>query len=94
VAEIRLSAYKRRTTPLVQGYVTYVSADRLTDRTGERAFYIARIEVDKASLAEAGELELIPGMPAEVFIHTGDRTAFSYITKPLTDALRRSANGV
>lgn len=88
-AEIRLSAYKRRSTPLVAGKVIYVSADRLTDRTGERSFYLARIEVDRKSLAEAGDLEMFPGMPAEVFIRTDERTALDYLLAPVTQSMRR-----
>jgi HlyD family type I secretion membrane fusion protein len=89
-AEIRLSAYKRRSTPLVDGSVVYVSADRLTDRTGEKVYYLARVHVDRKSLAEAGNLEMSPGMPAEVFIKTDERTALDYLLAPVTQSLRRS----
>ena len=89
-ADIRLSAYKRRSTPLVYGKLIYVSADRLADRSGEKQYYLARIEVTPESLAEAGNLHMSPGMPAEIFIRTGDRTALDYMLAPITASLRRS----
>ena len=30
-------------------------------------------------------LELIPGMPVEAYIQTGERTPLSFLTKPLSD---------
>jgi HlyD family type I secretion membrane fusion protein len=89
-ADIRLSAYKRRETPLVQGVVTYVSADRLVDSNTNSVFYIAHVQVDGDSLREAGDLKVVPGMPAEVFIRTNSRTALDYLLAPVTASLRRS----
>lgn len=91
-ADIRLSAYSSRNTPLVAGTVTYVSADRLVDERSGEAYYLTHVNLDRESLAEAGDaIELYPGMPAEVFIATGKRTAMDYLLAPVTDTLRRSA---
>ena len=89
-ADVRLSAYKRRTTPLVVGRVSYVSADRLTSPDGTTSFYLTRVTVSREALAEAGDIALHPGMPAEVFIKTAERTALDYMLAPLTNVLRRS----
>jgi len=89
-ADVRLSAYKRRTTPLVVGSVTYVSADRLTSPDKEQTYYLTRITVTRESLAEAGNIVMYPGMPAEVFIRTAERTALDYMLAPITNVLRRS----
>jgi HlyD family type I secretion membrane fusion protein len=89
-ADVRLSAYKRRSTPLVVGEVSYVSADRLTSPDGNDNYYLTRITVTRESLAEAGDIAMFPGMPAEVFIKTGERTALDYMLAPVTNVLRRS----
>lgn len=90
-AEVMLSAYKRRTTPMVHGKVSYVSADRLVERTSGKPYYVAHVTVDEASLAQAGAgIKLSAGMPAEVYIRTRERTALDYLLEPVTDTLRRS----
>jgi len=89
-AEIRLVAYNQRTTPSVQGSVVQVSADRITDEKSGQAFYLARIQVDPASLQGLQGIKLYPGMPAEVYIVTGERTLLQYVMKPLTDSFQRA----
>ncbi|GAB4538456.1 MAG: HlyD family type I secretion periplasmic adaptor subunit [Parvularculaceae bacterium] len=87
-ARIRFSAFKQRTTPEVTGEVVSVSADVLTDdRTGE-GYYVARIAADAEEVARLEERELQPGMPADIMITTGSRTALGYLLQPLTDAFR------
>jgi HlyD family type I secretion membrane fusion protein len=88
-ADVKLTAFKQRTTPLVAGAVTYVSADRLQDTPNNPPYYLARIEIAERSLAEAGNLKLQAGMPAEVYIRTDSRTAVDYLVAPITDYLRR-----
>jgi HlyD family secretion protein/epimerase transport system membrane fusion protein len=89
-AQVHLTAYGQRDLPIVMGTLRRVSADALTDEnTGER-FYTAMVEVPRAQLdAIPQEVELTPGMPAEVLILTGERTLFDYMTRPLVDAVRR-----
>ena len=89
-ADIRLSAYKTRSTPLVLGRLIYIAADSLVEQTTGQAYYLVHIEVDPESLREAKNLILYPGMPAEVFIKTGERTALDYLLAPITQTLRRS----
>jgi HlyD family secretion protein len=89
-ATVRFSAFSARTTPELTGKVTHVSADRTDDRTTHSAFYRVTIALDKAEIAKLGALRLRPGMPAETFIQTGQRTMLSYILKPLTDQLARA----
>ncbi len=89
-AQVRLTAYKRRTTPTVEGWVTQVSADRFVDTNSGLAYYLARIELDPPSLAALDDVKLYPGMPAEVMIQTGDRTALEYIISPITSGLQRA----
>jgi len=89
LADVKLTAFKQRTTPLVEGKVSYVSADRLQESANTPPFYLARIEIAERSLAEAGNLRLQAGMPAEVYIRTDSRTAVDYLVAPITDYLRR-----
>ncbi|HSJ97430.1 MAG TPA: HlyD family type I secretion periplasmic adaptor subunit [Myxococcota bacterium] len=89
-ADIRLTAYKQRTTPLVQGRVSYVSADRLVDEQTGEPYYAVQVDVPAESLALAGNLRLQAGMPAELFLRTDERTTLDYLLAPVTDYLRRS----
>lgn len=89
-AKLRLTAFSQRTTPVVDGVLTQVSADRLTDqRTGE-PYYDARVRIDRKELADLPQVQLYPGMPAEVLIVTGRRTLVDYIAKPLRDSFARA----
>ncbi len=90
--EIRFSAFKSAKTPKVAGRLTTVSADRLTDEQNKINYYLARVEVDKTGLEELRQrgLILMPGMPAEVLINTGDRTFFEYLMQPLSNMFARS----
>lgn len=90
-AEVRLTAYKQRTTPLVKGILTYLSADALADkeRPGE-SYYLCQIVLDPDSIKEAGIQSLLPGMPADVFIQTKARTAIKYLLDPVFDSMTRS----
>ena len=89
-ATVRFTAYSQRTTPSVQGTVTQVSADRLVDEKSGNAYYKARIELDPSTVENLKNVDLYPGMPADVMIRTGERTALDYILSPITDTLARS----
>jgi HlyD family type I secretion membrane fusion protein len=90
-AEVRLTAYKQRVTPLVRGRVIDVSADSLIDEATHQPYYLAHIKVSAASIKEAGaHIELYPGMPAEVYLLTKARTALDYLLEPILDTVRRS----
>ena len=88
-ADIRLTAYRQRTTPLVVGSVNYVSGDRLTDPQTGAGYYVVHVDVPQEALAAAGNLKMQAGMPAEVFIRTDSRTAFDYLLAPVTAYFRR-----
>ncbi len=89
-ADIRFTAFKYRTTQLVRGKVIYISADRLVDRATEAPYYSVLVEADPASLAKAGDLKLLAGMPAEVFIEGEKRTPLQYLLEPVTQVLRHA----
>lgn len=87
---IHLTAYKNRTTPMVEGRVTYVSADRLLDRITNTPYYEFHVDVTKEALRDAGNLKLQAGMPAELFVSTGERTAMDYLLDPFVTYVRRA----
>lgn len=90
-AVVAFPAYARRTTPRIDGVVEQVSADSFeNERTGAR-YYTAKVKVDRERLKEiAPHIELQPGMPAEVFIATVERTVLEYLITPFTQMLDRS----
>jgi HlyD family type I secretion membrane fusion protein len=88
--DVRLTAYKQRSTPLITGRVSYVSADALADRQTGAAYYLVHVTLDREALGRAAEVALRPGMAAEVFVRTRDRTAVDYLLEPLVNAARRS----
>ena len=87
---LRLSAFNQRTTPELNGVVTRVSADVTTDQRTGQSYYTIRVSHAADEVARLGEVKIIPGMPVEAFVQTGDRTMFSYLMKPLHDQLMRS----
>jgi HlyD family type I secretion membrane fusion protein len=88
-ADLRFTAFKSRTTPIVTGKVTYVSADALADPNG-MPFFQVHIRPDPASLKAAKIDAIQPGMAAEVYILTEGRSALDYLLAPITDTLRQS----
>ncbi|VVO30951.1 HlyD family type I secretion periplasmic adaptor subunit [Pseudomonas fluorescens] len=90
LADIRFSAFNSATTPPIQGVVTQVSADRLTDERTGQPYYLARVEVTEAGKHKLGDRKLQPGMPADVLINTGKRTMLQYIMQPATSAIAQS----
>ncbi|MBS7542961.1 HlyD family type I secretion periplasmic adaptor subunit [Ancylobacter oerskovii] len=90
IAEIRLAAFNQKTTPEIEGVVSRVSADLTRDEKTGLSYYVAQITLPPAQTERLGGLKLIPGMPAEVFLQTGERTALSYLVKPLRDQIARA----
>jgi len=89
-ADVHLTAYKARITPVVRGKVVQVSADRLTDNRTGNPHYLALVRVDEGELAELPNVRLYPGMPATVMIPTINRTAFDYLVGPLSQSFNRA----
>jgi HlyD family secretion protein len=90
IASLRFSAFSQRTTPEINGTVSRVSADVTTEQRTGITYYTARIAIEPAEVSRLGDVKLVPGMPVEAFIKTGDRTVGSYLTKPLYDQVARA----
>jgi HlyD family secretion protein len=92
-ALIRFSAFNQRTTPQIVGLVSFVSADVSHDQTASAAnvsFFTVRMTLPEDELRRLAGLQLVSGMPAEVFMQTGSRTMMSYLMKPITEQLQRA----
>ncbi|MGU3538711.1 HlyD family type I secretion periplasmic adaptor subunit [Methylobacterium sp. A54F] len=89
-AMLRFSAFNQRTTPEINGKVGRVSADVSQDPKTGLSFYTARIQVPEAERKRLGDVRLVPGMPVDAFLQTGERTVFSYLTKPVADQLAKA----
>ena len=94
LADIRFSAFNLQQAHVVEGIVAHVSADSFIDEVSGLPYYEAKIEVTDRGLEQLKEYSfiLVSGMPAEVMIKIGDRTALGYFVKPFTDMLSRSFN--
>ena len=94
MAEVRFSVFKTRTLPKIEGKLIAVSADRLVDEQSEdkTPYYLARVEITSQGLEDliSSDLKLLPGMPAEVLINTGERTLLQYLMDPLSDTVAHS----
>ncbi|MGY8681018.1 HlyD family type I secretion periplasmic adaptor subunit [Bradyrhizobium sp. UFLA05-153] len=84
-AEVHLLPYNQRRVPRLKGIVTHVSADRLLDKRTDQPYYATKIRVDDAQIA-ANDIQIIPGMPVQVFITTGRGTVALYALRPLLDS--------
>jgi HlyD family secretion protein len=87
---LRLSAFNQRTTPELNGLVSRVSPDVTTDQRTGQSYYTIRVSMPPEEIARLGDVKMIPGMPVEAFVQTGDRTMLSYLMKPLHDQLMRA----
>lgn len=89
-ARIRFSAFDRNTTPELNASVDVVAADLTLDERTRQSYYKVRLRIEPAEAEKLGDIKLVPGMPAESFIRTADRTIFSYLLKPITDQMNRA----
>lgn len=89
---VRFSSFNQGTTPQLGGLVSYVSADLSRDKQTNASYYTAKVTLAASERRRAGELQLVAGMPAEVFLQTTSRTMLSYLFKPITDQLARMFN--
>ena len=87
---LRLSAFNQRTTPELNGTVSRISPDTTTDQRTGQSYYTIRVSLPPEEVARLGDVKLIPGMPVEAFVQTGERTMISYLAKPLSDQLMRA----
>ena len=86
-AEVHLVPYNQRRVPRLKGTVVHISADRLLDKRTDQPYYATKIRIDDGQIA-ANDIQIVPGMPVQVFITTGRGTVALYALRPLLDSFR------
>jgi HlyD family secretion protein len=89
-AIVRIHASNQRSTPELNGSVSLISADVSRDQQTGLSFYTIRVALPREEIQRLGELKLVAGMQAEVFVQTHDRTPLEYFLKPLHDQIARA----
>lgn len=89
-ADVHLTAFSQRVTPVVTGTVANVSGDRFQDQRTGLPYYTVRIIVSEEEREKLGDLQLLPGMPADAYIKTGEKTPLRYLFDPLIQVINRS----
>ncbi|WP_170984646.1 HlyD family type I secretion periplasmic adaptor subunit [Rhodoligotrophos defluvii] len=88
---VKFTAYKQRSLPRITGKLIYVSPDAVQEPNSGQSFYAGKVEVSQEELGKIRPaIHLVPGMPAEAAITTGERTVMRYILDPLIASLQRS----
>lgn len=83
---VRFSAFDQRQTPELQGEVVQVSADIFQDEATRYAYYRAEIVLLEGEIEKLPpSAKLTPGMPAETYLRTNDRSPIAFLLKPLAD---------
>ena len=87
---IRLTAFDQTNVPEAQGIILDLSADSIRDERSGAEYFVAKVRLDKEQSADVEDLKFVPGMPADIFVNTGERTAISYLLQPLSNRLSRT----
>jgi HlyD family type I secretion membrane fusion protein len=88
-ARMRFTAFNQRTTPEIAGVVETIGAAATLDPASGQTYYLSTIAI-AGGISKIGGKPIVPGMPTEVFLATGNRSALSYLVKPFTDQMMRS----
>uniref|UniRef100_G3MEU8 LupE n=1 Tax=Flavobacterium sp. YS-80-122 TaxID=686394 RepID=G3MEU8_9FLAO len=91
--DILFTAFNQSSTPRVSGEVSLVSADQLLDEKTGMPYYVLRSSVSDQALETLNGLVIKPGMPAEMFVRTGERSLLNYLFKPLLDRAGSALTG-
>ena len=99
-ASVKIDAYDYTIYGWLDGTVSYISPDTLTEdlRQGEQAYYRVQVKaIDRhfsgkaGTVGEAGQaIDLQPGMTATVEVKTGSNTVLRYLMKPIVKTVRES----
>ena len=87
---LRFTTFNQRTTPELQGELVYVSPATSREASTGQTYYVGHVSTSQEEFAKIGADRLLPGMPVEVFMSTDERTAMSYLLKPVVDQFSRA----
>jgi HlyD family secretion protein len=89
-AQIKLTAYSQRRLAPLDGEVRYVAADQTVDEKRDSSYYIVRAAINPDALAKRDDIEIRPGMPADILILKSPRRAIDYLIDPITESMSRA----
>ncbi len=89
-ATLRFTSFDSRSTPQITGKVSFISAATSSEQKTGATYYTVHLSVSDSEIARLGHVHLLPGMPVEVFVETGEHTLASYLAKPIVDQLERA----
>ena len=84
-AGLRFTTFNKRSTPIIDGSVTAVSADSFLDEKKQTSYYFVDVKLIDSEMQKLGGVELLPGMPVDAFLQTESRSPASYVIRPITD---------
>lgn len=84
-AGLRFTTFSKRSTPIIDGRVTAISADAFRDEKTQAFYYFVDVRLIDSELKKLGNIELLPGMPVDAFLQTESRSPASYVIRPITD---------
>lgn len=87
---VRFSAFDHRSTPELSGKVSYVSADAIEDQKTGQVFFVTKINVPESELIRLDNQKVQPGMLADVFVRTGERTFLNYLLHPIASSFQKA----
>jgi HlyD family secretion protein len=87
---LRFAAFNQRTTPEINGVLSRIAGDLTREQQTGLAYFVAGVSIPPEELARLEGLKLLPGMPAEVYVRTGERTPISFLVKPFIDNMNRA----
>lgn len=84
--DLMFTAFDAKRTPVVEGEVIMVSADRLIDEAARTPYYLCKVRITEKGIRQLGDRQLQPGMPVQVTVRVNhQRTLMDYLIKPLFD---------
>ena len=83
--QVVFAAFQARTTPQLKGHLTTISADAMNDQANKASFYRAEVMLDPGEIEKLHGQTILPGMPVQAYIGTGDRSPMAYLLKPFMD---------
>lgn len=89
-ATLTFTSFNMRTTPQIEASVLRVSPDISVDDASGQSYYRARFEIPAEQLDRLGGNKIVPGMPVDAFLRTGERNVAAYLWQPITDHLNRA----
>lgn len=89
-ARLMIASFDPQTTPRLTASVTSISPGLITDSNTKQGYYRVGLAVPPVELERLGDANLMPGMPVEAYLETGDRSVLSYLLRPVTNHLRRA----